>query len=417
MSASNNRSDAIIIGDGVIGLACAIALQRSGIQTLIVAPDEPWRGASWGNAGHIAIEQVEPLAAPATLRGFPRRLFMLGGPVALPPRAMASWLPFASRLARFSTPAKFQRGTAALGALLSEALPAWRRLLADADASALLREDGHFVVWETDRTAAAGIARWQTIEIGSTSFRLASHDELAGLRSLIRAPITNAIRFRGSAQITDNRKLGDVLLARFRALGGRVLRARALNVAGSSSAQVTLDNGAVLTSDLALVSAGAASGPLLEKLGGKVPLIAERGYHLESGATDWPFGTPPVVFEDRSLILTRFVGALRAASFAEFAPLTLPPDRRKWARLRMHINALGCRFDEPASEWVGARPTLPDYLPAIGRLANQPCIAYAFGHQHLGLTLAAVTGEAIAAMVRGEAPTVDLSPFDLARFA
>lgn len=417
MSAHRRQKDAIVIGDGVIGLACAIALQRGGIQTLIVAPDAPWRGASWGNAGHIAIEQVEPLAAPATLISFPRRLFMLGGPLALPPRAFATWLPFALRLARFSTPAKFRHGKAALGALLSEALPAWRRLLADADASYLLREDGHFVVWETANTAAAGIARWQTSEIGKTSFSLASQDELAGLRNLIKAPIAGAIRFRGSAQITDNRKLGDVLHARFRALGGRVLRARALDVAGSSGAQVTLDSGTVLASGLALVSAGAASGALLEKLGAKVPLIAERGYHIESCTTDWPFGTPPVVFEDRSLIVTRFAGALRAASFAEFAPVTFPADPSKWARLRTHVSALGCRFEEPASEWVGARPTLPDYLPAIGRLAKQPSIAYAFGHQHLGLTLAAVTGEAIAAMVRGEAPAIDLSPFDLARFA
>ncbi|MBX7482928.1 NAD(P)/FAD-dependent oxidoreductase [Qipengyuania qiaonensis] len=417
MAAPRSHNDAIIIGDGVIGLACAIALQRSGIQTLIVAPDEPWRGASWGNAGHIAIEQVEPLAAPATFRSFPRRLFMFGGPLALPPRAIAAWLPFAARLARFSTPARFTRGKAALGALLSEALPAWQRLLADSDASALLRETGHFVVWETDGTAAAGIARWQASEIGKTSFRSVSQDELDELRTLIRVPIAGAIRFHGSAQITDNRRLGEVLHARFCALGGRVHRARAVHIAGVSQAKVTLDDDTVLTCDVVLVAAGAASAPLLEELGEKVPLIAERGYHVESASTDWPFGTPPVVFEDRSLIVTRFAEAVRAASFAEFAPLSLPPDPRKWARLRAHVSALGCSFGEPASEWVGARPTLPDYLPAIGRLARQPAIAYAFGHQHLGLTLAAVTGEAIAAMVGGEAPTVDLSPFDLARFA
>jgi D-amino-acid dehydrogenase len=417
VAAPRRPNDAIVIGDGVIGLACAIAMQRSGIETLMVAPDEPWRGASWGNAGHIAIEQVEPLAAPATLRSFPRRLFTFGGPVGLPLRAIATWLPFALRLARFSTPARFQHGKAALGALLSEALPAWRRLLTDAGASGLLREDGHFVVWETRSTAAAGIARWQATDTGNASFSLVSQDEQAQLQSLTQAPIAGAIRFHGSAQIADNGKLGEVLHARFLALGGRVLRARAVHVAGTSRAQVTLGDGTSLSSDLAVVAAGAASRALLEPLGAMVPLIAERGYHIESTGCDWPFGTPPIVFEDRSMIVTRFASAVRAASFVEFASLASPPDPRKWARLRAHVRALGDRFGQPETEWIGARPTLPDYLPAIGRHVTQPAVAYAFGHQHLGLTLAAITGEAVAAMVRGEAPTVDISPFDLARFA
>jgi D-amino-acid dehydrogenase len=417
VSAPRRPKDAIVIGDGVIGLTCAIALQRGGIQTMIVAPDAPWRGASWGNAGHIAIEQVEPLAAPATLLSFPRRLFVLGGPLALPPHAIATWLPFALKLARFSTPARFRHGKAALGALLREALPAWRRLLADADAAQLLREEGHFVVWETDRTANTGLARWRSADIGEASFRPASPEELAELRTLFEVPIAGAIRFRGSAQIADNSRLGEALHVRFRSLGGQVKRARALHVTDDSGAKVTLDDGAILAADLALVAAGAASGALLHKLGENVPLIAERGYHIEGVACDWPSGIPPIVFEDRSLIVTRFDNAVRAASFTEFASAASPPDPRKWARLRAHVRALGYPVMEPTEEWVGARPTLPDYLPAIGRLASRPSIAYAFGHQHLGLTLAAVTGEVVAAMLRGGTPKVDLSPFDLARFA
>ena len=65
---------------------------------------------------------------------------------------------------------------------------------------------------------------------------------------------------------------------------------------------------------------------------------------------------------------------------------------------------------------MGARPTLPDYLPAIGRSRRAPNLYYAFGHNHLGLTLAAITGELAAALIAGEAPTLNLAPFDLGRF-
>lgn len=116
------------------------------------------------------------------------------------------------------------------------------------------------------------------------------------------------------------------------------------------------------------------------------------------------------------MIVTRFRSALRAASFVEFAREHSPADPRKWARLRSHVAELGLPFRGPCSEWFGARPTLPDYLPALGRSRRAANLLYAFGHQHLGLTLAALTGELIAALARREQPDVDVAPFDLERF-
>jgi D-amino-acid dehydrogenase len=123
-----------------------------------------------------------------------------------------------------------------------------------------------------------------------------------------------------------------------------------------------------------------------------------------------------VVFEERSMIVTPFRCGLRAASFVEFTRADSRPDPRKWARLRRHVTELGLPFQEPCSEWSGARPTLPDYLPAIGRSRRAANLLYAFAHQHLGLTLAAITGELIAALERRESAKIDLRPFDLERF-
>lgn len=116
------------------------------------------------------------------------------------------------------------------------------------------------------------------------------------------------------------------------------------------------------------------------------------------------------------MIVTRFRSGLRAASFVEFNRAHAPADPRKWARLRSHVAALGLDFHEPSSEWLGARPTLPDYLPALGRSRRVNNLLYAFGHQHLGLTLAAVTGELIAALARNAPTDLDVTPFDLERF-
>ncbi|KQM81825.1 FAD-dependent oxidoreductase [Sphingomonas sp. Leaf23] len=405
---------AIVIGDGVVALNVALALQRRGTQVTIVAPDAPWRGASWGNAGHIAVEQVEPLASLATVTSVPRRLFSRGGALALPPRAIRTWLPFTLRLLRAAAPARFARGKVALSAMLATAIPAWQRVLAAAGRGDLLRVAGHFVVWETPESAARGQAAWAAADTGTATCRPATPDELARLQALTTVPIAGAIRFEGSGQIVDTAALGTALLGQFVASGGTMIRTRASAIVeADGGARVVLEQGAPIEAAVAVVAAGAASAALVKAVGLTAPLIAERGYHVEGDPGDWPADLPPVVFEDRSMIVTRFADRLRAASIVEFARADMAPDPRKSARIRAHVAALGLSLAPPVEPWMGARPTLPDYLPAIGR---RGAVAYAFGHQHLGLTLAATSGEALAALLHDAPPPFDLSPFTLDRF-
>ncbi len=402
---------AIVIGGGVIGSVAALALQRRGIATRLIDPDPDWRGASHGNAGHIAVDEISPLASRATLRDLHRNLFLRGGPVALRPRDIAAWLPFGLRLIAASRPDRFEAGKRALASLMAEALPAWRRLVAEIGAPDLLREAGHFVIWDTPASAAAGRAHLTGTDTGTTSFRDASEAELSRLSSLTMPP-AGAVRFAGTGQIADLGLLAEALVARFEALGGERIQGSASLDGGG----VRLESGSRLTADAILVAAGPRSGALLRPLGHKVPLIAERGYHIEAAGAGWPEDMPSILFADRAMFVTRFRSGLRATGFVEFGRAASPPDPRKWARLRGHVRALGLAFEEPIAEWMGARPTLPDYLPAIGRSGRAPNLHYAFGHQHLGLTLAAVTGEAVAALIAGDRPAVDLAPFAVERF-
>ena len=410
-------SDALVIGGGLVGLSCALNLQLCGLRTTIVDPATTRRAASWGNAGHLATEQVEPLASRKTLRSLPRRLFFRGGALSLPPRDLDVWLPFALRLVGNSTPVRFATGKATLRSLLRGAIPAWRQLARTAGAEHLIAEDGHFVVWETPAGADAGRAAWRNTDTGTATFRDATAEEIATLSAQVSRPIAGAIRFQGTGQVLDLGELANSLSTQLSHAGGseRTARVQRLVVDGSTAAAM-LEGGEVLHADVVVVAAGVASGALLEPLGYVVPIIAERGYHIQSADAAWPAGLPPVVFEERSMIVTPFRSGLRAASFVEFARAESPPDPRKWARLRRHAAELGLPLREPYSEWFGARPTLPDYLPALGRSRRTANLLYAFGHQHLGLTLAAITGELIAALARGEATDVDLKPLDLERF-
>lgn len=410
-------ADALVIGGGLVGLSCALSLQLQGIRATLVDSAATPRGASWGNAGHLGAEQAEPLASWKTLRGLPRRLFHRCGALSLPGCDAGVWLPFALRFVRSSTPARFTAGKAALRSLLREAIPAWRRLAAAASAAHLIVEDGHFVVWETPGGAAAGRATWMHTDMGTATFRDATNEESAALSAQMSCPIAGAIRFAGTGQILDLGELAECLTKHLVDSGGARLIARVQRlVVDGSTAAVQLDSGETLAADIVVVAAGVASRALLQPLGYRVPIIAERGYHIQSTQTDWPSGLQPVVFEERSMIVTRFRSGLRADSFVEFAREHAPADPRKWIQLRDHVAALGLPLRGPCSEWFGARPTLPDYLPAIGRSRRAANLLYAFGHQHLGLTLGALTGELIATLALREPTAVNVTPFDLERF-
>lgn len=392
-----------VIGGGIVGLSVALALQQRGVAVRLVDPGIQPPPASWGNAGHIATEQVEPLASWKACRSLPSRLFVRGGPVCFPLRGIAAWLPFGTRFIRAATPSRFAKGKAALGLLMQDALPAWRRLVTHLDAGDLLREEGHYIVWENEASARRARSAWHQADTGATTWRNLEPDESRMLQGQFCCPIADAIRFEGSASVRDPGEILNAMRRQFARNGGDAVKRLAASVRPDHA-------------DITVVCAGIGSTALIRPLGHRVPMIAERGYHIEAGAGTWGMGCPPIVFEDRSMVVTRFGSTVRATSFVEFAQASTPPDPRKWRRLRAHALAVGLPMEGDVSEWMGARPTLPDYLPAIGRSELAPHILYAFGHQHLGLTLGPITGELIAAQALGETPPIDLAPFSLTRF-
>ncbi|RZF65971.1 FAD-binding oxidoreductase [Sphingomonas populi] len=407
---------AIIIGGGVVGLASALALARRGIDVTLGDADPGRTAASWGNAGHIAIEQVEPLASRAAIRSAPKRLFWRGGALALPRGQWRASLPFAWRMLSAARLRRFESGKEALSMLVGQAMPAWLRLAADLPGN-ILRDHGHFVVWESPTAARAGRAAWAAADTGTASFRDIDAAEGQELAALVGTAPAGAIRFTNTGSVADLGRLADALEGAFERAGGRIVRGRAHLSRVAGRAGVSIDGGAVTVPDHIVLAAGVRSGSLIAPLGHRAPIVAERGYHLRSRDHDWPAGLPPVVFEDRSMIVTRYRDCVQVASFVEIGDPDAPPDPAKWERLERHIAELGLPMRGPFDRWMGSRPTFPDYLPAIGRSGSADNLVYAFGHQHLGLTLAPITAEIVGALVAHEALPFDITAFDLDRFA
>jgi D-amino-acid dehydrogenase len=65
---------------------------------------------------------------------------------------------------------------------------------------------------------------------------------------------------------------------------------------------------------------------------------------------------------------------------------------------------------------MGHRPSLPDSLPVLGPSAASPDVIYAFGHGHVGMTAAPMSGKIVADLVTGRPPAIDIASFTPCRF-
>ena len=403
-----------VIGAGIIGTTIACALAREGNKVTLIDRSNPGEGgASFGNAGHIATELLEPLPAPELLWNFWRMLGIFGGPLTISLRRLPVFAPWAARFAA----AAFKRApnTKLLAPFVRPAVGALEDSLRNIGRSDLLRQHGHYEVWLDGKAADSARAQALAMERLEVPTQPAPAELLAAAQRAAGAGSAAGLWFPKCAHVVDPLEVVRAFATAARARGAVFLRRDVKQVATrGANLEIATDAGPVLVNS-AIVCAGAWSAPLLRPFGLKVPLEAARGYHVELPG-EAPLVDAPLLYANRNILVTPMTGRLRASSFMEFAGTDAPPDPLKPAWLRRQLSQLGYAAGGSQKSWVGARPVLADYLPAIGRVADTPGLCYAFGHQHIGLTLAAVTAAVVADMLAGRAPCYDISGFDLRRF-
>ncbi len=409
----SGQSTIAVIGAGVIGSAVGFALAREGRRVILLDRALPGEGgASYGNAGHVATELVQPLPSPGLLFGFWRDLFALGGVLDLPVRRLPAFLPWAMRFAH----AAFRRRehTALLAPFVRPAVAALIELLGEAGRPDLIRRHGHYEVWLQGKVRALARAQALAMEKLDVPTMTAPTELVEMVRRAARAENAAGLWFPNCAHVIDPLGVVQAFVAAATRLGAQFERTEVRAIRGAAQGCEIITSDGSRRTDQVVVCTGAWSAPLLEPFGFTVPLEAARGYHVQSPSVT-PLVDAPILYCDRNILVTPLAGRVRATSFMEFAGIRGRFDERKPAWLRNSLRSLGYDFEDDAESWAGPRPVLPDYLPAMGRAADAPWLYYAFAHQHIGLTLSAVTAKAMADVVAGR-PRPDLAGFDLRRF-
>jgi D-hydroxyproline dehydrogenase len=403
-----------VIGAGVIGAAAAFALAREGRQVLLLDRAEPGEaGASFGNAGHIAAELVQPLPSPKLLFGFYRELFRFGGALDLSPRQALRMAPWIRRFAAAAF--KRTRNTHHLMPLVRPSAQVWERWALSIGRPELLKRHGHYEISLGPKSHAHMRSYAQEMARIGVKTRPVPAEQLLPLQRGANSATSAGLWFEDSAYIVDPLEAVRALVAAALKCGASFRKLNVKGLATRGDKIEVLNDAAPLLVESALVCAGVRSAPLLAPFGLHAPLQAVRGYHVELPGQATFFDAPVAYVDDR-VIVTPMKGRVRATSYMEFADPDAPADPRKPARLRRQLRALGypCELEGPS--WLGSRPVLPDYLPGIGRAPGPAKLFYAIGHQHIGLTLAPFTAELIADIVAGREPPIPVAAYDLRRF-
>ena len=409
-------ADIIVIGAGIIGVACALALSRQGRKVMVVDKAAPGMGASFGNAGHLATEQVFPIADTSILKRLPAMLMDPMGPLRLDWRYLPRALPWFARLLLNLRPAPYQRSVAALRTLNESSLGAWRRLLGSMARHDLFRQDGSLLVFERPESQAAIVTLLQRLRGQHVTVETWDRDTVRAAAPQLADAIQGGLFFPDTGHFIDPHQVVEALVQAAREHGVKFARHAILGGQLQHGGITLQAPTATLRAGKVLIACGAHSAKLTHALTGQqVPLDTERGYHLmlPHEHDRLPFAVTSL---ERRFIMTPMQQGLRLAGTVEFAGLTRAPNMERAWQLHRLSQGLFKRdlSTEGATPWMGFRPSLPDSLPVIDQVADGR-VLLAFGHQHLGLTQAAVTAEWVAQLAAG-GMLQDMTPYRLARF-
>jgi len=406
-----------VIGAGVVGCCCALHLLRDGWKVTIVDPEAPGTQTSYGNAGAISPQSINPMAGPGVLKQIPGWLADPLGPLALRWGYLPKALPWLLKFVAAGTPARIKAQSDALADLHRPVIDAHEELAELARVRDLIHRQGALTVYETDANFAADAAGRQRMRDKGHVIEELGPEEIAQLEPGLAPIFKHATWAPNSGHTVNPGRLTEAYGATARSMGAEIVAARVVGIdwKADGGGMLSTDRGA-RPFDRIVVAAGAWSARLSRMLGDPFPLESERGYHMmlpKPGFTT----RRPVSFNERRFMTTTMEKGLRLAGTVEFAGLEAPPTWGRADKLLRHAAEVFREVDVAGAErWMGQRPATPDSLPVISASPKRKGVYYAFGHGHLGLTAGAITGRHIASLVAGRTPDIDLKPFRIDRF-
>ena len=405
-----------IVGAGIQGVCNALFLQKKGYQVTIFDKNEPGTpAASYGNAGHFSPYASVPLNRPDVLTDIPSMLLSSTGPLALKWGYAPKMIPWFFKFIRNCSTKKMMHTAKYMHQILDLALPAYDELFDEVDLGNLIEQNGIMYIWNDQNLKSRELEINVREELGVKQ-QILTPKEIHDLEPHIKPFYHGGVFYSYAKHARNPGKILLKLFDLFLKKGGKFLKLEIKDLKFDDEKPILKSDSQTFNFDKIIIACGAFSKKLTDKLDEKIPLDTERGYHIHFKGCDHLLSRP-VIFSNRGFGITPMEQGLRVVGTVEFGGLNNPLSKPRITNLVNNAKYILDDLPEHTDEWLGFRPSLPDFLPVIGPSKNYKNVFYSFGHHHLGWTLGAISGKIISKMIDNENTNLDLKPYSSLRFS
>ena len=414
----SKQQQSVVIGGGIVGVCCALYLQKEGHQVWLIDPAAPGDSTAKWSCGQMAVSEIIPLSKPGILKRIPGWLLDQTGPLALRPAAVPSILPWFLRFVGNARPSRINAISQAMATLTREVYNDFAALLALCPDKTLLGQRPVIEVFDTPHGLAAEREHLELRERLGFKAEMLDAGAIGELEPVLAGKFSHGVLFPDWCAVSDTKGFIAALTEAFVRQGGIRIdtEAAAILEAQGVATGVTLQDGRTLSADHVVVAAGTGSRRFFSQLGVRVPLTGISGYQALLPQPEVEF-RHSVIYADGGFCFTPMTRGLQIGGTIEFAGADARPDFRRAEIILQKARRLLPQLNDTAKEFgVGHRPFLPDTKPIIDRSRRLQNVLMAFGNGQLGLTLGATTGRLIADLAAKRSTAQDLTPFSAYRF-
>ena len=406
-----------IIGAGIQGICNALFLQKKGYVVNLFDKEEPGCSASYGNAGHFSPYASLQLNRYDVLSDVPSMLTNSRGPLALKWNYIPKMIPWLSKFVLNCSQKKMMYTAKYMHQILDLSLSAYDELFDEINLDGLVENNGIMYVWENKGIKSRELEIKIRNELGIKQ-KILNKKEVHDLEPNIKPFYSGGVFYEYARHAKNPKKITQKLFKKFLDNGGKFKKIYIKDINFENKKPILITDNSKFKFDKLVIACGAFSKKLTDKLKEKIPLDTERGYHIHFKNYSH-LVSRPVVWADRGFGVTPMEQGLRVVGTVELGGLENPLSKSRIKNLILNakdmLNGIPDN-EEHDDEWLGFRPTLPDFLPVIGQSKNYENVFYSFGHHHLGWTLGAISGKIVSKMIVGEKTNLDLSPYSSSRF-
>ena len=405
-----------IIGAGIQGISNALFLQKKGFKVTIFDKDEPGSPvASYGNAGHFSPYASVPINRPDVLSDIPSMLLSSTGPLALKWNYVPKMIPWFLQFIRNCSTKRMMHTAKNMHQILNLALPAYDELFDEIDLEGLVEKKGILYIWNNKSLKSRELEIKIRNELGVNQ-QIVSPEEIHDLEPNIKPIYHGGFYYKYGRHARNPKKILLKLFKLFLKKGGKFLKMNIQDINFDQEKPVLKTENQNFVFDKIVIACGAFSKRLTDNLDENIPLDTERGYHIHFKDCDHLLSRP-VIFSNRGFGITPMEQGLRVVGTVEFGGLENPLSKSRIKNLINNAKYMLGDLPEHEDEWLGFRPSTPDFLPVIGPSKKYKNIFYSFGHHHLGWTLGPISGKIVAGMIAEENTNLDLKPYSSLRFS